>query len=191
MKSEVPHQPVDESKPVFTVDISTMHCQLHSTSSHDADRSEPLEPGPEGLLIARFGEIVYTTELSNLMLAVPPTKKRKTAPVSKKPAADIKAESDAEEAQAAAAPPAAHPAAPLAAAKDDYTISWQKRTKCCGIRFKFGMKTQVLSFGGKKSLKTEQEMRDFAQTVLVPDLHAGATIAETKQKGMDFAFPSA
>ena len=191
MKSEVPHQPVDESKPVFTVDISTMHCQLHSTSSHDADRSEPLEPGPEGLLIARFGEIVYTTELSNLMLSVPPTKKRKTAPVSKKPAADIKAESDAEEAQAAAAPPAAHPAAPLAAAKDDYAILWYKNSKCCGIKAKFGMKTQVLSFGGKKSLKTEQEMRDFAQTVLVPDLHAGATIAETKQKGMDFAFPSA
>ena len=138
MKSEVPHQPVDESKPLFTVDISTMHCQLHSHSSHDADRSEPLEPGPDGLLIARFGEIVYTTELSNLMLSVPPPKKRKTAPVSKKPAADTKAESDAAEAQAAAAPPAAHPAAaeapaapfaaeapaaPVAAAKDDYSIS--------------------------------------------------------------------
>ena len=190
MKSEVPHQPVDESKPVFTVDISTMHCQLHSTSSHDADRSEPLEPGPDGLLIARFGEIVYTTELSNLMLSVPPTKKRKTAPVSKKPAADTTAHLAAAEAPAAPLAAAA-PAAPLAEAKDDYAILWYKNSKCCGIRAKFGIKTQVLSFGGKKSLKTEQEMRDFAQTVLVPDLHAGATIAETKQKGMDFAFPSA
>ena len=29
IKSELPQQPVGESKPVFTVDIPTMHCQLH------------------------------------------------------------------------------------------------------------------------------------------------------------------
>ncbi len=98
IKSGVPYQPVDESKPVFTVDISTMHCQLHSTSFHDADRSEPLEPGPDGLLIARFGEMVYTTEPSNLMLSVAPPKKYKKASVAKKPVADIKAAIDAAEA---------------------------------------------------------------------------------------------
>jgi hypothetical protein len=77
IKSELPQQPVGESKPVFTVDISTMHCHLHGTSSQDADRSVPLEPGPLGLLIAKFGEMVHQTELSNLMLEVPPPKKEK------------------------------------------------------------------------------------------------------------------
>ena len=79
IKSELPQPPVSDSKPVFTVDSSTMHCQLHGASSHDADRSVPLDPGPHGLLIAKFGEMVHTTELSNLMLAVPPAPKKRPA----------------------------------------------------------------------------------------------------------------
>lgn len=199
IKSELPQPPVSDSKPVFTVDISTMHCQLHGASSHDADRSVPLEPGPHGLLIAKFGEMVHTTELSNLMLAVPPPPKKRpaAAPVAKKPAADMEA------ADLAAAPPAAHPAAaeapaaPLGAeapaaheavAKDDYSVMWYKHSKSIGIREKFVIKSQVVSFGGKKSLKTEQQMRDYAK-LLVADLNAGVSVAETRKKGRAFAFP--
>ena len=203
IKSELPQQPVGESKPVFTVDISTMHCQLHGTSSQDADRSVPLEPGPLGLLIAKFGEMVYKTELSNLMLSVPPPKKEKKAPPQKKPAAHNKAEIDDAEAQAAAAPPAAHPAAAeapaapfaaeapaahLAAAKDDYSVMWYKKGLSCAIRAKFGTKATVLSFGGMMTLKTKKQMKDYAK-ILVADLHAGESVANTKRKGQAFAFP--
>ena len=141
-----------------------------------------------------------TTELSNLMLAVPPPPPKKrpaAAPVAKKPAADMEA------ADPAAAPPAAHPAAaeapaaPLGAeapaaheavAKDDYSVMWYKHSKSIGIREKFGINSKVVCFGGKNSLKIEQQMRDYAK-LLVADLNAGVSVAETKKKGRAFAFP--
>ena len=205
IKSELPQQPVGESKPVFTVDIPTMHCQLHGTSSQDADRSVPLEPGPLGLLIAKFGEMVYKTELSNLMLSVPPPKKEKKAPPQKKPAAAAAAAAappaaaeapatpppaaQAAAAEAPAAPFAAEaPAAPPAAAKDDYSVMWYKKGSQCAIRAKFGSKAQVLSFGGMRTPKTKRQMKDYAK-ILVADLHAGESVANTKRKGQAFAFP--
>ena len=205
IKSELPQQPVGESKPVFTVDISTMHCQLHGTSSQDADRSVPLESGPLGLLIAKFGEMVYKTELSNLMLSVPPPKKEKKAPPQKKPAAAAAAAApppaaaeapatpppaaQAAAAEAPAAPFAAEaPAAPPAAAKDDYSVMWYKKGLSCAIRAKFGTKATVLSFGGMMTLKTKKQMKDYAK-ILVADLHAGESVANTKRKGQAFAFP--
>ena len=220
-----------ESKPVFTVDIQTMHCTMHGTNSQEADQSVPLEKGPENLLVARFGGIVHTTELCNLMLfAAPPKKKPAAAPVMKKPAAELMAEIAAAAADDAAAPPAAPeaaapptapeaaapPAAPEAAApavapaepnaaedaeaeaaaapdadppRDDYGVMWYKRDRSCGIRAKFGAQQQLFSFGGKSCTKTKEEMRAFGW-VLVADLHAGASIADSKKKGMDFAFPS-
>lgn len=203
IKSELPQQPVGESKPVFTVDIPTMHCQLHGTSSQDADRSVPLEPGPHGLLIARFGEMVHTTELSNLMLSVPPPKKEKKAPPQKKPAAAAAAAPPAAAEAPATPPPAAQaaaaeapaapfaaeaPAAPPAAAKDDYSVMWYKKGSQCAIRAKFGIKATVLSFGGMRTPKTKKQMKDYAK-ILVADLHAGESVANTKRKGQAFAFP--
>ena len=204
IKSELPQQPVGESKPVFTVDIPTMHCQLHGTSSQDADRSVPLESGPLGLLIAKFGEMVYKTELSNLMLSVPPPKKEKKAPPQKKPAAAPPAAAPPAAAEAPATPPPAAqaaaaeapaapfaaeaPAAPPAAAKDDYSVMWYKKGSQCAIRAKFGIKAQVLSFGGMRTTKTKKQMKDYAK-ILVADLHAGESVANTKRKGQAFAFP--
>ena len=204
IKSELPQQPVGESKPVFTVDIPTMHCQLHGTSSQDADRSVPLEPGPLGLLIAKFGEMVYKTELSNLMLLVPPPKKEKKAPPQKKPAAAPPAAAPPAAAEAPATPPPAAqaaaaeapaapfaaeaPAAPPAAAKDDYSVMWYKKGSQCAIRAKFGIKATVLSFGGMRTLKTKKQMKDYGE-ILVADLHAGESVANTKRKGQAFAFP--
>jgi hypothetical protein len=205
IKSELPQQPVGESKPVFTVDISTMHCHLHGTSSQDADRSVPLEPGPLGLLIAKFGEMVHQTELSNLMLEVPPPKKEKKkkkpaaaaaapppaaaeAPATPPPAAQAAATEAPAAAEAPAAPFAAAAAAPPAAAKDDYSVMWYKKGKSCAIRAKFGTKATVLSFGGMHILKTKEQMKDYAQ-ILVADLHAGESVADTRRKGQAFAFP--
>jgi hypothetical protein len=198
IKSELPQQLASESKPVSTVDFPTMHCQLHSTSPHDADQSVPLEPGPHGLLIAKFGELVHKPELSNLMLAVPPPsphKKRPAAAVAKKPAACILPETDAAEVEAAeaeaeAALPGADYGAPVAAdygaPANDYGVMWYKRSRAIGIRQKFGSKAQVFSFGGKSSPKTERELKDFAE-VLVKDLRAGASVAATRNKGRKFA----
>ena len=204
IKSELPQQPVGESKPVFTVDIPTMHCQLHGTSSQDADRSVPLEPGPLGLLIAKFGEMVYKTELSNLMLSVPPPKKEKKAPPEKKPTAAPPAAAPPAAAEAPATPPPAAqaaaaeapaapfaaeaPPAPPAAAKDDYSVMWYKKGSQCAIRAKFGIKATVLSFGGMRTPKTKKQMKDYAK-ILVADLHAGESVANTKRKGQAFAFP--
>ena len=201
-----------KSKPIFTVDIPTMQCHMHG---NDADRSVKLEPGPQGLLVARFGEMVHTTELSNLMLSVPPAaaqpklKKKPAAPpapaalapeapsaavaaaAAPAPAAPLAAVAPAEPspAEAPAAPlPAEAAAAPAAAAKNDYSVMWYKRDLTCAIRAKFGTKGQLLSFGGKRSPKTEKELRDFA-AILVADLHAGVSVADCKKKGKDFAAP--
>ena len=66
VKSELP--PEGESKkPIFTVDIVSMQCTMHSTSEN-ADEIVPLQAGPDNLLVAKFGETVHTTELCNLML---------------------------------------------------------------------------------------------------------------------------
>ena len=205
-------EPSAKSKPIFTVDIPTMQCHLHG---NDADRSVKLEPGPQGLLVARFAEIVHTTELSNLMLSVPPAaaqpklKKKPAAPpapaavapeapsaavaaaAAPAPAAPLAAVAPAEPspAEAPAAPlPAEAVVAPAAAAKNDYSVMWYKRDMTCAIRARFGMKGQLLSFGGKRSPKTEQEMRDFA-AILVADLHAGVSVADCIQKGKTFAAP--
>ncbi len=66
VKSEL-HKKDESNKPIFTVDISSMECTMHSTSEN-AEQSVPLETGPNGLLVANCGETVHTTELCNLML---------------------------------------------------------------------------------------------------------------------------
>ena len=192
-----------KSRPIFTIDIPTMQCHLHGTSPHDVDRSVKLEPGPQGLLIARFGDMVHTTELSNLMLSVPPAAKTKVAkkPAAPPPAAPAPEASSpvvvAEAPLAAVAPseplpadaaplPAEAAAAPAVAAKNDYSVMWYKRDRTCAIRAKFGAKGQLLSFGGKRCTKTEKEMRDFA-AILMADLHAGVSVADCRKKGKDFA----
>ena len=194
-----------KSRPIFTIDIPTMQCHLHGTSPHDVDRSVKLEPGPQGLLIARFGDMVHTTELSNLMLSVPPAAKTKVAkkPAAPPPAAPAPEASSpvvvAEAPLAAVAPseplpadaaplPAEAAAAPAVAAKNDYSVMWYKRDRTCAIRAKFGAKGQLLSFGGKGCTKTEKEMRDFA-AILVAALHAGVSVANCKKKGKNFAAP--
>ena len=156
-----------------------------------------------GLLIAKFGEMVYKTELSNLMLSVPPPKKEKKALPQKKPAAAAAAAPPAAAEAPATPPPAAQaaaaeapaapfaaeaPPAPPAAAKDDYSVMWYKKGSQCAIRAKFGIKATVLSFGGMRTPKTKKQMKDYAK-ILVADLHAGESVANTKRKGQAFAFP--
>ena len=65
---------------------------------------------------------------------------------------------------------------------------WYKKGLSCAIRAKFGIKATVLSFGGMRTLKTKKQMKDYGE-ILVADLHAGESVANTKRKGQAFAFP--
>jgi hypothetical protein len=99
---------VELVKPIFTVHIPTMMCTMHSTSEEVPEQSVHLEAGPDHLLVAKFGETVHTTELSNLMLVAALPKKVKKKPAG---AAALK-----RPAMAAAPDAGAAPAAPDAGA---------------------------------------------------------------------------
>ena len=83
LKKEPLH--VEAGKPIFTYDFNTMQCTRHGTSE-DAKQIVSLEAGPNGLLVANFGQAVHSTELSNLMLLAAPKKKNDKL-VLKRPAA--------------------------------------------------------------------------------------------------------
>lgn len=175
------------AKPIFTTDIEKMQCTMHSTSGQ-AEQSVPLVAGPDGCLVGKFEGIVHTTELPNLMLLKAPKPKPKQ--VKKRPGAaapGVAAEAPAAP-PVAAAPAPVPPGAPAAAApdKNDYGIMWYAKSKCIGIRAKFGAKNQVLSFGGTHCTKTEAEMRAIAKTI-VADLHDGMAIIDARQKGKRLA----
>ena len=186
-----------------TIDISTMTCTMHGA---DGDQVAPLEPGPQKLLIAKFGDYVHTTELSNLMLHAKPTPKAKK--VRKKPGAapaldaeaTVPAEAAPAPAAAAAPPPALEAAGPAPApepaaaaeaapAPEDatgaYTTMWydNKAQKTIAIRKLFGDGKQVLQFGGKKNEKTKEEMEGFAK-LIIKDLKDGMAVDAAKQKGL-------
>ena len=46
VQMKVETEVMTKTKPVFTVDIPTMHCLMHCTSSQDAAQSVQLLPGP-------------------------------------------------------------------------------------------------------------------------------------------------
>ena len=190
VKSKLPDP--DVSKPVFTTDILTMSCTMHSTMVAESE-TVPLVAGPEGLLIAKFGDVVHTTELCNLMMFAAPPKKvlKKPAAALKKPAAAPIAEADVPIVPPVPPMPAALPVAVGAEAapvKNDYGSEWYKRSKSIGIKIKFGAKNQVFSCGGARCTKTEEQMREFGKQI-VADLHTGMSAADAKAKGMKFAFP--
>ena len=177
-------EPPDDAKAVFVVDFPTMQCTMHRGGEH---LTAPLEKGPMQLLVAKFGDIVHTTELCNLMLFAAPApktqKKPAAADVSKKPAAAV------EMGEADAAEPADAPEDAVEPGRDvsHYLIMWYKNNKTIGIRAKWGAKPQVLSFGGSKCKRTEALMREHAK-VIIQDLASGISVASCKQKGRDFAF---
>ena len=149
--------------PIFTVDISQMSCNMHSVHSLEVV-SVALEAGPENLLVAKFpGDIVHTTELSNLMLKVAPKKKEKEVlkkPAMKKPGAAPVAVADvpAPVAVAEVAAPAAVVAAPEGEERD-YAIMYYSKSNTIGIRAKLGLKNQVLCFGKTSCTKSKAQMK--------------------------------
>ena len=177
-------EPDEPRKPVFTVDISHMHCTMHGTPGND-EQTVALQAGPNGLLTAKFGDLVHTTELCNLMLIAKKPKKN----VKKKPAAPVAEASVGAAAPVEAAPVAAAPPAPMAPVVKDYGIMYYgtKNRNFIGIRAKFGAKNQVLSFGGTKCTKTKDEMRSIAD-VIVADLKGGMSVEDAKNKGTALAF---
>ena len=186
LKQEPPK--ADASKPIFTIDIATMTCTMHSSLMNEDELTASLEAGPEGFLVAKFDELVHTTELSNLML----TAAKQAAPKKeKKPGAKqaaTKAKKVLKKPGAAMAPVV--PAAPAVdqpgeappAGRDDYSIMWYVKGKCIGIRAKFGRKNQVMSFGGVRCTKTVHEMKVIAKEI-VADLHNGMSVPDAKAKG--------
>jgi len=196
-----------ECKPIFTVDIVSMQCAMHSPAS-DAVQQAPLVTGPDGLLVAKFGDTVHTTELCNLMLTAPPKKGKKR--VKKMPAADMKkpaaCDEIAKKPAAALKKPAADEEASMeeedpeeeekeeeeeAAAEIDlpdkeYGIMHYKINNTIGIRAKFGAQNQLFSFGGTKSTKTKEEMKAIAKQI-VADLKTGVSVAAAKKRGNELA----
>ncbi len=112
-KNEMKHTEAKPIKPVYTYDMKTMECSMHSSSGVE---TAPLQAGPRNLLVAKFSTHLHESELCNLMLRAPMPK-----PLKKRPAA-AEAAAAAEDAPVAAEPvPAAAPvkkrpaAAPVAA----------------------------------------------------------------------------
>ena len=178
VKKEVKEE--SSGKPVFTVDIGSMTCTMHSVSEA-TEQTVPLQAGPKNLLIGKFGEVVHTTELCNLMMHAAP-KQVKKRPSAKRPAA---------------APPAEVPVVDVAAApadeapadvKNDYHIMHYGTggRKNIGIKEKYGAKKQVVYFGGKACTKTKQELTEIAK-VIVKDLHEGMSADDAKEKGQNLA----
>ena len=183
LKKEPLH--VEAGKPIFTYDFYTMQCTRHGTSD-DAKQIVSLEAGPNGLLVANFGQAVHSTELSNLMLLVAPKKKNDKAIVLKKPAAASVAD-PAEHAvlkKPAAAPKAA--AAPEAPENRSYQVLWYKNGNNVGIRERFGGKKQIFSFGGKLCTKSKAELLGIANDV-IGDLHEGMNPLAAKEKARGLA----
>ena len=168
-----------------------MTCTKHM-HMHDEEVAS-LESGPHGLVIAKFEDSVHTTELSNLMLAgVAPVKGKRST---KKPAAAAATAAPAAPAPAPAAAVLKKPAAAISKGKPaaadavvpggDYTLMHYgtKGNNSIGIRAKFGLKAQVLSFGGKLCTKSKAEMLVIGEE-LVADLQAGMSCVDAKKKGM-------
>ena len=141
---------------VYTTDLVKLECTKHHELGND---TASLEAGPEGFLIARFGELVHTTELANLLLAPAANAKAKVA------AAKAKAASKAVKPRPAACTSAVamkRPAASTsvvadgaaasssaeAAGANNYAILWYKNGHRFGIREKFGGLHQIFGVGG-------------------------------------------
>ena len=193
-KEVIKKEPLPEpgKLPIYTYDFNTMQCTKHAEDVKIAT----LEAGPNGFLVANFGQAVHSTELSNLMLLVAPKTKNDKAIVLKKPAAAPKAAAAPEAASVAdpaehavlkkpaAAPKAA--AAPEAPEKRSYQVLWYKNGNNVGIRERFGGKKQIFSFGGKLCTKSKAELLGIANDV-VGDLHEGMNPLAAKEKARGLA----
>ena len=178
---------------VFTYDLESMQCTMHSTGQ---EQVAPLQSGPNGLAVARFQVssevLVHHTEFSNLMLLAPAEKKAKAKTAAKataKPKVKAKKTKPKVKAKVKAKPntddvPNAPAAEHDAIVRNDYSIMLYNKggKNTIGIRAKFGQKKQVLSFGSTKCTKSEAEMRAIAK-VVVDDLNKGESMQTCKDKG--------
>ena len=178
---------------VFTYDLESMQCTMHSTGQ---EQVAPLQSGPNGLAVARFQVssevLVHHTEFSNLMLLAPAEKKAKAKTAAKataKPKVKAKKTKPNVKAKVKAKPntddvPNAPAAEHDAIVRNDYSIMLYNKggKNTIGIRAKFGQKKQVLSFGSTKCTKSEAEMRAIAK-VVVDDLNKGESLQTCKDKG--------
>ena len=196
-KQQAVPKPVGKS--VYTTSIATGECTQHYPGGEV--ETVALQAGSEQLLIGRFSNGTYQTELPNLLLMVarglapqkkPAACKKPAAAVGAIPAAPAdpapaipaakKVAIKKKPAAAPAAAAAAHPAEPAdAPAVRNYQVLWYKNGHNIGIRQCFGEKKQIFSAGGQNCKKTEAQLRAIGN-VAIDDLAAGMPPAEVKEK---------
>jgi len=189
VKKEVVEQVVkkESPKPIFTVSILDMTCTMHRTSEAD-EQTVPLQAGPKGLLMAKFGVVEHTTELCNLMLAAAPKPKPKKEKVQKKKPAAAPPVVETPLAEAAAAPVDDAPVAEYDARASNYSIMYYGTNgrNNIGIKEKLGAKKQIVYFGGKTCTKSKEQLKKIAE-LIVGELSAGMSAEDATEKGQELA----
>jgi len=175
---------------VYTTDLVRLQCTQQWPNSSKTE-TVALQKGCEQLLVAHFSDGIYQTELSNLLFGPAAAlsaqilrKKPATAP-QKKPAV---AAADATIAIADPALDAEPHTSPSdgAPAKRSYEALWYKNGHRVGIRQTFGIKTQIFSFGGTRSLRSRRQLQAIGKLV-VKDLQAGMNPEAAKEKAKGLA----
>ena len=173
--SELPEPKSEVVQHVFTTDIATLRCMMHSTPSETV----PLVEGPDGFAIAKFSNLVHVTELANILLspmqdlvkarakAKAATKKAKAKASSLKarPAAAVPAPAAVAPADAAAAPAAA-PAEPLRFSKEIVTVERSRSQVLARTGLRGPGQSKLFKYGRTKPYRTEAAAKQAGQAWL-------------------------
>ena len=135
---------------IYTVDLKADPPACQEFSEGKVQCTAPLEPGPDGLLIAKFPGHLWKSVLPNLALESVKAKKEREDDVEPMKRAPPRRKAM----KAMKAPPMkAMKAAPPKGNPGKYNQMFYKNTHTIGIREKTGGKKQVCSFGGAKAKK--------------------------------------
>ena len=189
---------------VYTTDLMAKPPSMSSFSEGKEDSRAPLVKGPDGFLVAQFGDLVRTTEFPNVVLETltkraglgegekVAKKKEKPDKVAKKKKAPTKKKKKGAKKKEAKK-------TPTKAAKDEvkedespekeedkeksalFGPMYYKNSHFIGIRAKTGKKNQVMSFGGKSFLasKTKGQMVEMGRKICL-FLEEGRSFEEAK-----------
>ena len=190
---------------VYTTDLMAKPPSMSSFSEGKEGSRAPLVKGPEGFLVAHFGDLVKTTEFPNVVLEtltkraglgegekVAKKKKEKLGKVAKEKKAPTKKTKKVAKKKEAKK-------TPTKAAKEEvkedespekeedkeksalFGPMYYKNSHFIGIRAKTGKKNQVMSFGGKSFLasKTKGQMVEMGRKICL-FLEEGRSFEEAK-----------
>ena len=184
---------------VYTTDLMAKPPSMSSFSEGKEGSRAPLVKGPEGFLVAHFGDLVKTTEFPNVVLEtlklpkkVAKNKKEKLGKVAKSKKASTKKTKKVAKKKAAKK-------TPTKAAKEEvkedespekeeedkeksslFGPMYYKNTHSIGIRAKTGKKNQVMAFGGKCAVsKTKGQLKEMGRKICL-FLDEGRSFEEAK-----------